>query len=678
MRHYGTKDHSVRYVFIAAFFCVVCLIFAIALAVVKIIGPQQEYLSDGDYIIKTVTVSGLRGEIYDRNGKLLVGNATTYDLIFEYGSMPDTHNEINVELLEAIEAIEKTDNKSKLAEDLYPIDGMYPNVRYVSAVENPSSEHAKALASYLEKEKLPSDTSAFDLAEYIMYKHKISEKKYTPAQIRSLSRLWYEMDRSGFGAFQSYTIAKDVNMELVTYIGEKGIDGANFITMSTRVYNYPGIASHILGRLGKITAETSGYYSELGYPLDSYVGTSGCELAFESILHGQDGTMVIKYDRDGNIVEKYYEKQPISGNDVWLTIDIDLQIAAENGLESATKNAGASKGAITAIDPNTGAVLAIASYPTYDLSSFASKEYYNSLLENPDLPLLNRALSGSYAPGSTYKVGVALAALENGTISNPEISILTTTEDGHDLSCNVYYARFDHPKCLGSHGRATVYEAIQDSCNIFFYELGYIMGTESITRYTKGLGLGSETGIELAESVGHVAGTNVSTAWSKSNDVKAAIGQADHVYTPLQLSVYMASIVNGGDRYSAHLFDSERNFYTKEAISAYTPTVAEKVRFSDSTYDVLIESMRLVVTKNLSTRFKNVKYSDGTLVAVGGKTGTAEVAGQKDNALFSGFAPLDDPEIVVSCIIEEGAHGYNASNAVAAVMQEYFKNKEQK
>ena len=140
--------------------------------------------------------------------------------------------------------------------------------------------------------------------------------------------------RVDFGLYASYTIAENVPMELVTYVEEAGIKGVTVKTVSERVYNYPGIASHILGRVGKITAEDAEYYDELGYPMDAYVGTSGCELAFEPILHGQDGKMVIKYDDEGNVIEKYYQKEPVSGNDVWLTIDIDLQIAAEKGLGS--------------------------------------------------------------------------------------------------------------------------------------------------------------------------------------------------------------------------------------------------------------------------------------------------------------------------------------------------------
>lgn len=661
--HTKKANIHLRYFIIAAVFTVVCLAFTIVLAAVQIKGPQTDYMKD-DSNTKTVTVSGLRGEIYDVNGKLLVGNSTSCNLIYEYGAMPDTYAAINAELLTVLDALEITGNEGTLCDDFFPLEGIYPSVRYRSAALDEGSNEYYYLSRVLARFELPSDTSATELAEFYVSRYKLSDELYSMGEIRKLMRLWYEMDRVDFGVYSSYTIAENVSAELVTYLEEKGVEGVTFQTVSERVYAYPGIASHILGRVGKITAENAEYYSSLGYPMDGYVGTSGCELAFEAILHGQDGKMVIKYDDDGNVTEKYYEAEPISGNDVYLTIDIDLQIAAEEGLAAAVELSGTEGGgAISALDPNTGAVLAIASYPTYDLSRFSDAEYYGTLLEDKRLPLYNRALRGVYAPGSTYKVGVALAALETD-----EITASTT------CTCTGTYPNLHKPTCLGKHGNIDVSEAIKESCNIFFYTLGEKMGIDAITQYTTRLGLGTATGIELAESTGTVAGPAYRTenkleAWSAGgDDLSAAIGQSDHGYTPLQLSVYMASIVNGGTRYEAHILDSVRQFYTGDRVSSYTVTVADTVPISASTYDTLISAMGTVVSDNtaVSRYFKNVP------VAVGGKTGTAEVTGKDDFALFSGFAPLNSPQLVVSCVIEEGKHGYYASRAAAAVMEAYF------
>ena len=659
---------GVRYIALAGVFSAVCLAFIIVLAVVQARGPQTNYYNE-DTNTQTITIAGLRGQIYDRNGVLLVGNSTSYDLLYEYGAMPESFSEVNASLLEILSALHAMGDDEKLADDYFPIDGIYPNVRYRVAVNDTASNEYFYLQRALKRNGLSEDTTAEELAAFYVKKYKIDSELYSSGEVRDLLRLWYEMDRVDFGQYQSYTLAVDVSAELVTYLQEKGLEGVTFKTVSERVYEYPEVASHILGRLGKITAENAEYYNELGYPMDGYVGTSGCEAAFESILHGQDGKMVIKYDDDGNIVEKYYDVEPISGNDVWLTIDIDLQIAAERGLAQSAALCDTSRGgALTAIDPNTGALLAIASYPTYDLTMFSDKEYYESLLADEDTPLLNRALQGVYAPGSTYKIGVALAALET---QEPTVY--------QSCTCRGRYDKLHNPKCNAVHSGAEgndvdIFTAIQESCNIFFYELGYQMGIETITDYTTRLGLGAATGIELGERAGTVAGPefrqlNKLDAWTRGDDVSAAIGQADHGYTPLQLSVYMSSIVNGGTRYSAHILDSVRHFYSDEALEAYEVKKVDSVAISKENYDILIKAMGQVVSENAEVKryFKNVP------VAVGGKTGTAEVNGQEDNALFSGFAPLEAPQIVVSCIIEEGQHGYYASHAVAVVMEEYFK-----
>lgn len=657
MRIKKTANTNLRYASVAVSFFVICLVFLIVLAVIQAKGPETEY---DDATVRTVTVSGLRGEIYDRNGKLLVGNSTNYDLVYEYGAMPDTYREINLALLETLSVLERTGNSDKLCDDYFPIVGDYPSVSYIPEAQNEESVERYQLNKVLRRLELDTDTDAKTLAKHYVTKYKLDSELYSKEEIRALMRLWYEMERCDFGSFASYTIAEDVDTELMTRIEERRIEGVTFKAVPERVYYYPGIATHVLGRVGRITAENAEYYDALGYPMDAYVGTSGCEKAFEAILRGQDGKKVIRYDDDGNVIEEYYEVEPVSGNDVWLTIDIDLQIAAEKALADAAESTGTSEaGAICAIDSRNGSVLASASYPTYDVTKLSSQSYVDSVNESG--AWLNRAIQGAYAPGSTYKVGVALAALETN-----EISTASTFE------CNHVYPYLHNPTCLGNHGSIDIFEAIQESCNIFFYTLGHKMGIEAITDYTLPLGLGAPTGIELDETIGSVADPEFAASWGAGNDVSAAIGQSDHSYTPLQISVYMASIVNGGTRYSAHMLDSVRGFYTNNVVSKHETTVLDTVEFSKNTYDVLIEAMRRVIYENneIASRFVRVP------VTVGGKTGTAEQSGQLDNALFTGFAPLEAPEIVVTCVLEEGQHGYLASAAVARVMEEYFSEEE--
>ncbi len=659
----GSSRGSGRYVAVAVIFCAICLVFVSILTVIQLRGTNLPPREEG--YTRTYTVPGVRGEIYDRNGVKLVSNSDKYDLVYEYGAMPDTRGEVNLSLIAIMSAIRSTGNSPTIAEDYFILEGTYPEMSFVSKIKDKDSNEYYYYQKFLERQKMTAaSTDADDVADYFVKRYKLYDTSYTNDEITDLIRLYYEMERVGFGRYESYTIAVGVSKELITYIEENNIEGVNFEIRSDRIYTYPGIASHILGRLGKITAETAEYYIALGYPLDAYVGTSGCEQAFEEYLRGTDGIMVAKYDKSGNLIEKYYEVEPKSGNDVYLTIDIELQMAAEQALDENVDMIDSSdSGAVTVLDPQTGKVLAIASNPTYDLSRFSSKDYYNSLLSDSAEPLVNRALNGIYAPGSTYKIGVALAALEGGYI-----------DENSSFTCKKIY--HTGQTCLGSHGSIDVIEAIKESCNVFFYNLGELMGVEAMTKYTQKLGLGEDTGLELGDKTGIVAGPAYrddigGQPWLLGDDLNASIGQSDHGYTPLQMSVYISSVVNGGTRYKASLLDSVRKFHTGEIIieteaeALYTLSDDE---YSDETEALLKEAMRQAAEEGNAAG-----YLSGVPVTVGGKTGTAQVAGKKDYAIFCGFAPLETPEIVISCILEEGVYGYRAAYTVGKIMEKYFK-----
>ncbi len=656
---------TARYLTVGAVFGVICMAFMIVLLVVQLRG-ERVIVSDEEGYVRTYTVPGVRGEIYDCNGVLMVGNATSYDLIYEYGAMPDTRKEVNMALLAVMDAVLTTGNGDKLTENYSVLEGTYPNMTFRKELRDKDSDVYAYYTRFLTRhEKSEEKTDAEDVMKYFTDRYQLYESVYSKEEITTLIRMYYEMERVDFGVYASYTVAKGVNMNLITLLEESNIEGVNFQIREEREYPNPGVASHILGQLGKITAETADYYVEKGYSLNALVGVSGCEAAFEDILHGSDGKMVLRYNDKGELVEKYYEIEPQSGNDVYLTIDMTLQLAAEKGLaENVDMVREADAGAVTVLDPNTGKVLAIASYPTYDLTQFESIDYYNSLLADPNLPLYNRALQGVYAPGSTYKVGVAIAALETGTI---------TAETRQ--TCTGAYPFYHHPTCLGTHGTVSVVEAIRDSCNVFFYYLGESMGVEAITPYTQKMGLGVASGIELSEKSGIVAGPayrqeNGLSDWQIGDNLSAAIGQSDHGYTPLQLSVYMSTVVNGGTRYRAHLMDSVRAFYTGEVLQQTETEVLDTVEISETTQALLTEAMEKVITENATLKDYFSKVT--AQVKVGGKTGTAQVTGKRDYAVFCGFAPLDSPEIVVSCIIEEGASGSRAAYAVAKIMEAYF------
>ena len=656
-------NFSARYIGITAVFLLICLFYVIKMYQIQSSGVAGSFDNNG-LVTRSYTVAGVRGEIYDRNGKILVGNSINYDIVFEYGSIPDTTPELNRAILNVLAAMEKTDSYAFLSEDLYPLKGTYPDLHFTEEAKDTSSATYAALLKIFDANKLgeAEEISEERLTSALRKKYKMYEDQYTPEEITALLRVRYEMERVQFGYYNPYIIAKNVPTSLVSYLQEGGVNGINFKINSERVYYYPGYASHILGRVGKIQAEDADKYLSLGYSLDAIVGNSGCEKAFEEYLHSQDGVMTIVYDENGSVVEKKYDVTPISGNDVWLTIDIDMQIAAEDTLADTIGLVGsANAGATVSLDANSGAIYAIASYPTFDLTQMQSIAYYNSLLADENLPELNRALSGVYPPGSVYKIGAALAALEENKITN------TTT-----YTCNKVFPHLHGPTCLGNHGTITVTDAIKDSCNVFFYYLGMEMGIDNITKYTKPLGLGVSSGIELPERLGIVAGKANAGIWDAGNDLSAAIGQANHGYTPIQMAVYTMALTNGGTRYAAHLLDSVHEFYTGKLIYKTEPKVLDTIKISTENKNTVLEGMRRVVESNstISSYFAPVP------VTVGGKTGTAQVNGKADYALFAGAAPYDNPEIIGVCVIEEGAMGTNASRTVAKIFDIYYDKKE--
>lgn len=441
--------------------------------------------------------------------------------------------------------------------------------------------------------------------------------------------------------------------------------------------------SHILGRTGKIPAEQAQAYAELGYPMDAIVGTSGIEAAYEQYLHGTDGEITITEDKEGNIIERKITRQPVAGRDVYLTIDIELQKVAEDSLAyrinkiasegGVMTGADADSGAVVAIDPNTNGILAMASYPTYDLTTFNSD--YAALSQDERAPLLNRATSAAYAPGSTFKLCTGIAALTEGQITQ-----YTTIKD---KGIYKYYDDYQ-PHCWVydqkgiTHGEINVAQAIEHSCNYFFFEVGRKMGIDNVCKYASAFGLGRSTGIELSESVGilaspHYVEANDIALWMPGDTLSASIGQSYHLFTPMQLACYLSTLVNNGTRYSAHLLYEVRDFGTGEVVYKYENKVMDGcIELSEDNVQTIKYGMRLVMNQTLTKR----AFKDLTAVSAAGKTGTAQLGGkQSDNATFVSFAPYSeyrDPEIVIAGIIEHGVSGNNTAYVVSDIMEQYF------
>jgi penicillin-binding protein 2 len=470
-------------------------------------------------------------------------------------------------------------------------------------------------------------------------------------------------------------------METITCEKELGISGIGFATDVERVYCYPGIASHILGQTGPIYAEEWESYKEKGYSMNAIVGKSGCEAAFEEYLRGQDGVKVIVEDKEGNVVSEYMKTEAVAGRDVYLTIDIELQIAAEEALaeniayiRSTFGRKDCEKGALVAMDPDTAEVLAIASYPTYDLATF--NRDYDSLVENSAQPLLNRALSGLYAPGSTFKPGMVAAALLEGVITAStklECAGTYTYYQSYQPDCWIHNSN----SALKSHGWINAAEALKVSCNCYFYEAGRLLGIDKMNLYGRMLGLGEATGIELGVQIGSLAGPDHRAAlhgleWQPTDTIAAAIGQSDNAFTPLQLGVYTSTLVNGGHRYAAHLLYKVRDFATHEDVVRSETRLLSSFELPEAYRLTVIDGMEQMVRASASVS----GYMRNVPVTVAGKTGTAQTgAGSTENGLFICCAPSRDPEIVVVSVIERAGGGSYSAMSAGAVLEAYYKRK---
>ncbi len=693
---------SLRVFCIVAIFIIVCLIFTVKMVSICL-NSEPQRITTGTYV-RREPIAAVRGEIYDRNGKKIVGNSYSYDLLLDYDAMAATQLLRNHDILKLLDALNELGATDRLGKSSFPFDGTYPNYKYSKEAldtdsdiyyrllkriaeneletesEKPKNQLTVSyLADFYEKnpDKFPKES---EIIEYYINRYNISDDKgrllFTDNDTDRLLRQRYDMEVADFSVYNRYSVIENVDISFITYIEELSIPGTVFEINASREYIYPGYASHILGQVGNIPAESWTHYKALGYDMDDIVGLSGCESAFEEYLRGKDGVRVVVEDKNGNIIDSYVEKQATAGNDVYLTIDIELQIAAEDGLKENVEIIGdAQAGALSAIDPNSGEILALASYPTFDLATY--NQDYNELIKNPANPFLNRALNGLYTPGSTFKVGMVAAGITSGAVTSSST-----------LRCDGIYTYYDdyQPKCWyypSIHGNVNAAYSLEVSCNCYFYELGRVMGIDIMNRYCEAYGLGEHTGIELSEKTGILAGPeyreeNGLLGWTAGNTIAAAIGQSDNSFTPLQIANYIATVTNGGTRYSLHLLKEVKEYGEsgKTIISTQSKIISHIDLSSDALYGA-----RQGMKQMAQNDFAVSQYMSGLPVTVGGKSGTAQRGPNKnDNRLFVCTAPYNDPDIVISVVIEpddnipkDNTHGSSyASYAASAVLKEFY------
>ncbi len=449
---------------------------------------------------------------------------------------------------------------------------------------------------------------------------------------------------------------------LLARVREEGLRGVTFTPAVTRTGS-GSLAPHLLGRVGPMSPEEWAVCQAAGYAMDAQVGKDGAEAAFEARLHGVPGTRVLETDRSGQVTGTRYAVMPQAGQDVTLTLDRDLQAAAREALQSFLDgHPQATGGAAVVLDVSDGGVLAMVSLPDYDTASFSAD--YEALVRDPNTPLVNRAVQGLYAPGSTFKLVTAAAALEEGYLT-PETRIL-------DTGRYTYY-KSPQPQCWlyrqegRTHGLETLAEALADSCNIFFYDAGRRVGIETLGRYAHALGLGERTGVELAgEQAGVVAGpaytASVGGTWYEGSVLSAAIGQENNRFTPLQLAHMTATLLGGGERRQVHILKKAEGERPYETVSL------GKVELAQKNLEAIKAGMLAVTrTGSLAGAFRDLP------VEAGAKTGSAQVDGAElANAVLVCFAPYDAPQIALAIVAEQGGSGAALGEVAAAILTAYF------
>ena len=698
-----------RAVMIILITALILFLYAAKLFTMQIIETKGN--TDNKQTYTTLTrVKAARGDITDRNGVILVGNRASYDLVFNHYVIKSADNR-NEQLLKLLNKCVELDISYI---DHFPVTKAPP---FEYTLDQYNASWREKFQSFMGPGwcDLDSDISAPLLVETMRERYDIPEE-WTDVEARAVIGLRYEFDLRGVTNLSNYVFIEDVSDENLSILLELNIPGLMVEASTVREY-YTKYAAHILGGVGAMDAEEWEIYEEQGYAMDAIIGQSGFEAAFEHELHAIDGTRVDVVDKDGTIISQYYSRnynsegevvsvnEPIAGNNVETTIDIELQAVAEEALgrlmkdltnplvNTSAEGLDAEGAAVIVMDVKTGEVLACASYPTFDLATL--NQHYDDIEQADFAPLFNRALSAAYPPGSTYKMVTLAAAMENGLYEMGEVIVdkgVFTKYEGFAPQCLLYTNAYaTHQENWGTPG-LTAPHALEVSCNYFFYELGDRLNIEMLDEMAKGLGLGEPTGIELPEVIGHRSNpeskaeqyTGMQAQWFAGDRILTAIGQAENRFTPMQLCVYACTLANQGVRMKATFLSRVVSADYRTLVRENKPEVMSTIDISDETYVTYVSGMRDVIAGPEGTGRadfggpKDYVLDENGMwpypeIRVCAKTGTAQTfKDRSDNGAYICFAPMEDPQIAIALYGERVAHGSTMGVVAEEIMRAYF------
>lgn len=658
--------------------CILMLLYGLRLIFLQLVNGddfKSQATNTTDY---KFTVTAARGDIVDSRGERIATSVTGYNVVLNKLLMGD--EDLDGMLQKIVELLHANGESWN---DTLLISQPDAAGNYTFTAEEGSTKDQKALAAMKDNLGLQQYATANDVMEKLVEDYDLAS--YPLSWQRTLGGIHYEMQLQAFSNVNNFIMAENVSEATVATIKEHSLSlpGVEIVETSTRSYEQSTVLPHVLGRVGKITAEkwkvtdengqTTYPLREKGYNMNDIIGISGLESAYEDELRGKDGVETITRNSDGVIVDTALTTVPEPGHTVQLTIDSRFQKAVDKALAenidmiNRVYNTGSMKaaaGAAVVLDVKDGSVLAASNYPSFDQNLYATQ--YSEYSADESLPLFNRALQGLYTPGSTFKPAVAIAALDTGLINR--YSTVNCTR------VYTYYKDY-RPKCT-QHGHGNgpidVVNAIKWSCNIFFYDVGRRLTSDVYDAYAYKLGLGQRTGVEVSEATGHLTTKNDSN-YMESLDIQAAIGQGNTVVTPVQLATYAATIANRGTRYRTHFVKAILDSNTGEVLQETQPEVMDVIEDKGETFDLIQQGM-IGVSQTISA-LANYPYT------IACKTGTP----QRSEGYYSGssyrhytnttmiaYGPTEDAQIAIGIVVEYGGGGARAGNLMADIFNAYF------
>ena len=704
MHHRLVKDGRIAALIVLML--ILLTVYAYELYQLQIIEGEKYYNQSNEITTEERPITAARGNILDRYGRVLVSNTEVYNLTIDTTKLfaNENPNETILGLVNMVEGYGDayTDDLPITRDPPFEYDENMTEIQrtMLKAYIKDKADDLKEIAVD------PENPTAVELMSYMRTRYSI-DNSYSAQEMRIIAGVRYSINVRYAINTADYVFVENASMKLITSIMENKLAGINVNRAYKREYG-TDYAAHILGYVGLMTQEEYEKYSLLKYSTDAYVGKDGVEYAFETYLHGKDGTVQETKNASGTVLSTVYVEEPVPGNHIYLTIDEILQEQTERILNAGVNDLiktraqeraeGLARGdydadmkdeitgaAAVVVAVDTGEPLAIASWPTFDVSNII--ENYQELLATPNAPLFNRALMGAYAPGSTFKPVTAIAALNAGVINTEDKvkcqGVFTKySAEGYSPECWIWNANKNEHL---THPEENVSTALRDSCNYFFYTIGNELGVDYLGETAHAFSLGVPTGIELVETTGNMSNREnhydyAGSEWRIGDTLQAAIGQSDSIFSPLQMAEYVATLANYGDRHSASILKTVRSYDYSEKVYEREPEVLSHVESAKYNWDAIKEGMHLVVNDpgnqqlyELFAKCKFTRTGANGQYGVNGKTGTAQKGeGITNDGMFICYAPADDPEIAIAVIVERGGAGASTAFIAKNILDAYY------